>query len=359
MRELRFKNLTKSFVLLCIAPFLLYFITGFGDYGSKECHRNTWDHIRPENLLASHLVPVNNFSIACHQKWGNRTSFLFLVHSFVHNTDKRRVIRRYATPMKSMRLIFVLGQLGDGLPQTVIEEMEMHGDIIVGPFLDSYSNLTYKHVFGLKWGLKHCPKVDFVVKMDDDIVANFRAIESLVDETYPVTNDALISRTAYKLFAGYIFHEMSVIRHPDNKWCTKRNEFQAHAYPDFCSGWGYITTAETIDSILRELQNISSGFWIDDVFITGSLRVASDDIFLDPLNDRYSMDERTLKDWALGNQPCSWDKLFSSSGNVEVQDQAYSRIASQESEWLPCSHEKNESLIGKSQVREIRMSRFR
>lgn len=352
MQDLRSKTLAKTFFLLCLFASLLLLVTQVQDY-ARDCRRQAWDHLSPEKLSA--LVSHGEASVSCQRKAVDVTNILVLVHSSIPNHDNRNVIRQHAASIKSVTVIFVVGRAEHAVvPTAVEEELRSHKDILIGPFTDSYFNLTYKHLYGLSWAQKHCFSLDFVVKMDDDIVANFREIVRFVDKVYPVSTDPFMSRTTYNMIAGYEFPQMRVIRSSEDKWCTKRNEFSADFYPNFCSGWGYITTPETIDTLLSELQTIESAFWIDDVFVTGVLRIAARDVFLDPLNERYSIDQTMLKNWATGNESCVWDKLFSSADGTETQKQAYARIATQKSYWVPCSRVKKAS-TGNPQVREVRL----
>ena len=35
--------------------------------------------------------------------------------------------------------------------------------------MDTYENLTYKAVLGLRWIIDHCQQAKFVLKIDDDV----------------------------------------------------------------------------------------------------------------------------------------------------------------------------------------------
>lgn len=93
-----------------------------------------------------------------------------------------------------MRLIFLLGRemhsndynekdnhgLGDGKDDRIGEsrsssihseiqhESQEHGDIVMGNHIDSYRNLTLKHLTGYRWVLQYCAHAKYILKADDD-----------------------------------------------------------------------------------------------------------------------------------------------------------------------------------------------
>lgn len=83
----------------------------------------------------------------------------------------RRAIR--STWGKDLHLVFLLGETNSSQTQQALEqENHVHHDLVQGSFLDSYRNLTYKHVSGLKWTTYHCPGATYVLKTDDDVFLN-------------------------------------------------------------------------------------------------------------------------------------------------------------------------------------------
>jgi hypothetical protein len=51
-------------------------------------------------------------------------------------------------------------------------EAEQYHDIVQEDFQDTYHNLTYKGIAGLKWISYFCPHARFILKTDDDIFVN-------------------------------------------------------------------------------------------------------------------------------------------------------------------------------------------
>lgn len=88
------------------------------------------------------------------------TSIVIMVHTARSNFDQRYAIRNTWGSIKifkerRLHLIFLLGIGLTTDPESysesetrLLQESKEHGDIIMGNFIDSYKNLTYKHLLG-------------------------------------------------------------------------------------------------------------------------------------------------------------------------------------------------------------------
>ena len=238
-------------------------------------------------------------------------------------------------------------------------ESNSFSDIVVGNFDDTYANLTLKHLFALNYVMNRCPNVDFVVKADDDIVINFEDLESFLNIAYPPNSEPLDDRVGYKVFLGLVFKHMHVIRTPGNKWCTTPKEYPYEEFPQYCSGWAYITTIDTISTIMQQALHEDKALWIDDVYITGILREAAGGIYLDLLDrERYGFDASLMKQWVDGNE-CRWDKFFSDSGGSnDLMLRSYEKIHKQPEKLPACDFKRSEKVVtGRSHISEILLSR--
>ncbi|XP_019764773.2 beta-1,3-galactosyltransferase 5 [Dendroctonus ponderosae] len=194
---------------------------------------------------------------------------VFIVTSYFGNVETRSSMRRAfggdALKKLGLRRVFLLGHApGDKYTtqHALEEENRRFGDIVQGTFMEAYRNLTYKHVMGLKWAGTYCPNAQFVIKMDDDTVLNMYRLNLLL---------ASLKAFAEKSFiAGYKLDKMKPIRDTQNKWYVTQEEYAAKIYPQFVSGWFYITTPQ-VSGRLASRANQEKFFWIDDVFITGLL----------------------------------------------------------------------------------------
>lgn len=190
---------------------------------------------------------------------------VLIVTSYFGHVELRSSMRRAFSNEDLLKIkikrVFLLGQAKDQyITQKQIEnEHRRFGDILQGNFTEAYKNLTYKHLMGLNWA-SQCESAKYIIKMDDDIVLNLRGVVKLIQNTnFPD-----------RLLAGYILHNMVPVREPANKWYVTQKEYPGNTYPDFLSGWFYITNYLTVKNLLRVIEN-ERYFWIDDLFVTGIL----------------------------------------------------------------------------------------
>ncbi|XP_076766368.1 beta-1,3-galactosyltransferase 5 isoform X2 [Xylocopa sonorina] len=167
--------------------------------------------------------------------------------------------------------------------KNILNESKKHNDLLQGDFLDSYQNLTLKHLMGLRWASSECAAT-FLIKTDDDIVIDiFEVVKFLVDR-----------RIKENALSGYVLTKMKPVRILNSKWFVTKEEFPYNVYPDFLSGWFYVTSLKIAQLLVRTSENFKNLFWIDDVFITGILREKCG-IKLEMLNDLYATDYRYLE----------------------------------------------------------------
>nr|XP_027203369.1 beta-1,3-galactosyltransferase 5-like [Dermatophagoides pteronyssinus] len=203
-----------------------------------------------------------------------QNSHLFLaifIHSATNNFDKRNTIRKtwgnhsfcYGIENLNIRLVFMLGITENETIQNQIEqESQIHGDIIQGSFLDTYRNITYKHLMGLKWINHFCPYASYILKADDDI---FVDVHQLIYYLRGKFGDH-----PQRLMACYVNKQSRVARSYRSKWRVSYKEYSEHYYPAYCDGWTIIMSNDiTLD--LYRIANNRPLFWIDDVFISGIL----------------------------------------------------------------------------------------
>lgn len=121
---------------------------------------------------------------------------------------------------------------------------------------------------GLKWASSQaCLDNVFIIKMDDDIVVDFFFLSTYLQN---IVKD--VGQKQYHL-AGYVLRDVKPYRIRQNKWFVSIDEFDGDVYPDYLSGWMYVTTPALAR---RFVYAATTGdvkfFWIDDAWITGVLR---------------------------------------------------------------------------------------
>lgn len=218
----------------------------------------------------------------------NPNFVLWIIASSANNTLYRAALRRAYPDELLTRLnvtkIFLLGIPRENYIQKYIfEESRKYNDILQGDFLESYRNLTWKHLMGLEWVSNNCTAT-FLVKSDNDIVLDVFEILNLLHGN-KIKEDAM---------SGYVLRNMKPIRTSSSKWFVTKEDFVEDIYPDFLSGWFYITGLKVARLLVRAGEKFRHLFWIDDVFITGVLRLISG-IELLELNHLYATDYRYLE----------------------------------------------------------------
>lgn len=163
-----------------------------------------------------------------------------------------------------VRIVFLVGESENPLINELVrKEATIFKDIIQGNFLDTYRNLTYKHLMGLKWVTYFCPKSQFVVKADDDIFLDVIQLALLLKaKKMQLTPNAMQNLLA-----------CSVVRtgkpkRSISKWQVSFKDYANESYPDYCNGW-LIVMSSHVAFKLYSMSSQQPFFWIDDVLITG------------------------------------------------------------------------------------------
>lgn len=150
--------------------------------------------------------------------------------------------------------------------KSIYDESDRFEDIVQGNFVEAYRNLTYKHVMGLRWAATECSIAKYIIKVDDDTV-----FDAFYLQTYLVNLESTLDYANEHMLAGYILDAKKPIRLQASKWYVTFQEFGDQIYPDYLSGWLYITNPRTARALVAESQT-QPYFWIDDTWVTGVLR---------------------------------------------------------------------------------------
>ncbi|KAL1117206.1 hypothetical protein AAG570_004533 [Ranatra chinensis] len=243
----------------------------------------SFDKLPPDDPFL--LIDLKGFSFlkapVCQQSNWSTLPVVAIVHSAPSNHYNRRQIRR--TWGRDVPVVFTLGSLdettdeGRRLAASVDLESRRHGDIVQGTFLDSYRNLTYKHVMGLKWATYLCPNARYILKTDDDVFVNTKYLFELLQ------SDWVAPGGSYRrgLLLCNVMPTAMVKRTYRSKWRVSPKEYPGRWYPQYCVGWVVLYSLD-VAFTLYKLAQTSSYFWIDDVHITGTL-VSKTDIQLSHL----------------------------------------------------------------------------
>ncbi|XP_018565101.1 beta-1,3-galactosyltransferase 5-like [Anoplophora glabripennis] len=190
---------------------------------------------------------------------------VILVHSSPENFAKRKTIREtWGKNEEDVKILFMLGSVNSSdLQKTLEDENRSHNDFIQGNFLDTYRNITYKHVMVFKYVIYHCPQAKYILKTDDDVFVNIPTMKRFL------TVD-LSPYGANKVLFCVPVMNARVKRSYRSKWRIPFSEYPSGNYPTYCSGWTILYSPDVIFALYKGAQN-ADYFWIDDVYITGRL----------------------------------------------------------------------------------------
>ncbi|XP_040072298.1 beta-1,3-galactosyltransferase 1-like [Ixodes scapularis] len=207
------------------------------------------------------LPTAHNTASTCKK----RSKYIFFVNSTPGNFYRRAIMRSclsnpiFSTYYRWTTVFFVGLSADSATAKQVEEEAAQHGDVVVLPFQDSFTNRTFKFVYGMKWTIENCPSTEYVVKLDDDMVVNVSM----------VMNYLRAHSTSEKLECHCnVYKNALVVRDVKSKWYLSEKTYPKKMFPPYCAGGVGLFKS----SALRGLYNAS--FYlpfhpIDDVYVTG------------------------------------------------------------------------------------------
>ncbi|OWF51243.1 beta-1,3-galactosyltransferase 5-like [Mizuhopecten yessoensis] len=187
--------------------------------------------------------------------------FIFLIKSAVNNVKNRVAIREtwsHSSLMEkynSVRL-FLVGTPDTQLKRSAVEEEnDLHKDIIIMSFRDSYHNNTLKTIGAIHWTVQHCNRSKFVVFVDDDMLVSTTRLVTFLK------NEANLST----FFGGYISKHRAV-RNKKSKWYVSQKDYPHVSYPPMPSGGFMITTMNFVID-LHIASQFTKRFILDDCYL--------------------------------------------------------------------------------------------
>lgn len=273
-------------------------------------------------------------------------NLIAFVHTSLANFRRREIIRktwasREPAQEVKLKIVFLVGLTGDRLiQQQVDDESAQYEDIVQGNFLDSYRNLTYKHLMGYKWVLKFCPTAKFVMKVDDDAFVDIYRVVYVLNElsneksrtsrqfrrgekfansvhysSMETTRSRLTNSQPRNLLSCSVFPEgIKVKRY--GKWRLTIEDYPFETFPSYCSGIAYFLTPDVLKDLYRASKIVRPFLWIDDLFITGIL-AAQFPIHKHPLNFKFTYSPRDLYNWLKIKQLSPSPHMIGDIGDVD------------------------------------------
>ncbi|KAH7971147.1 hypothetical protein HPB49_019504 [Dermacentor silvarum] len=293
MRNLRILTLTLSVLSILFVAFVTIYVRNHSRYQIRLSSSSARCGVANKGLAFSYVTHTAKFC----QSADNGTTLLIGVLSSTDNFEARAAIRDtwggIALKMGFV-VVFLLGNtLDQGVQRKVLAERNIHGDIVQGDFVDSYRNLTYKTVMLIRWAREKCSEVNFVLKIDDDMLL------SVWDLAVAVNNLEGIKRTMW----GELYRGASPNRNVASKWYVSRKEYAPDTYPAFLSGTGYLISGDSI-AILEEFINDECFFPLEDIYLTA---IVAERAQVSRLHyDGFSNEHKRF------HQPCSTPRVVTS-----------------------------------------------
>ncbi|XP_051176632.1 lactosylceramide 1,3-N-acetyl-beta-D-glucosaminyltransferase-like [Leptopilina boulardi] len=251
----------------------------------------------------STLIDLKNFNFILNHDTCSRTQpyLLVMVHSAPQNLKRRNTIREtWGQVSSSVITVFLVGW-SEKYQTELVNENFKFGDLIQGNFLDTYRNLTYKHIMALKWAIYYCSYAKYILKLDDDVYVHITAVLDYLKHKLP-------PRRSKHLILCNPLTKAPVIRSNSSKWGVSLKEYTGSYYPKYCLGPYIFYSPYTAFSLYRQAQK-EPFFWIDDVHVTGTI-ASKVNVTRNSLNSlALSLKEQ---DYILLNSNCSKNFLFGS-----------------------------------------------
>ena len=127
----------RCIILISISIFIIYRVS---------------NHIKEITLQEKFLT---RFSLLIIPSIGKNTKIVCIVHSALNHHEKRTIIRKTwsqaSEDLSNLKTVFVLGtSTVKSDVKGIYLEADEYKDILMGDFIDSYRNLSYKNILGNK-----------------------------------------------------------------------------------------------------------------------------------------------------------------------------------------------------------------
>ena len=195
---------------------------------------------------------------------GQGVNVIYLINSHPRNGMKRQAIRntwgaKQHLQALNMSYVFMLGRTSNNSQnEMILNESNIHGDIVQSTMEDTYTNLNIKTISGLQWTLSYCSHASGIFKTDDDIVINVFSINELMEKQKLHSKSTIL---------GNCFGSGYVHRNPLSKWYASYKIYPYNYYGSFCLGSALIMSTNSGKQLLQSTRN-THYFNVEDVYIS-------------------------------------------------------------------------------------------
>jgi hypothetical protein len=226
---------------------------------------------KPKKLVGN--LYTSNFSIMprniCRPSFSKNShktkvpALLIINYSTVGNFEHRSAIRDTwgnTTAFPGFLLVFIIGQTTDKhVAKRVEEESNKYNDLVQMTYVDSWWNLTMKHMAMLDFVNQNCPNIPLVAKTDDDIYLTMPKVLGFV---------ASIRKEQNQFFCTLLINS-SVCREKTSKYYVPPESYDKEFYPPYCNGPFYIMTKDVIPQLFQASLKTRYMENTDDGLVTG------------------------------------------------------------------------------------------
>ncbi|KAI9558339.1 hypothetical protein GHT06_015092 [Daphnia sinensis] len=99
----------------------------------------------------------------------------------------------------------------------------VHGDILQMDILDFYRNLPFKMAGLLNWMNTNCPKIGFLLKVDDDIYVNIHNLAKIVESYHQSGHFSIFGRSPNSGFPSHHYNNFGPERGTGYSLKLRRN----------------------------------------------------------------------------------------------------------------------------------------
>jgi hypothetical protein len=174
----------------------------------------------------------------------------------VDGFEIRKMIRKTwanRTVFKTVDVAFILGQSQDPKVNSMVaEENDKYGDLLVGDFVDAYTNITFKSMMSLRWATYNCQNARYIIKNNDDGFINTRYLLEFLKTYNPKRPSA----------GCWYMAGSDVCRNPTDKHYIPVEYHPEPKYKTYCGGTMF-STNDTIPLLYK------ASFFTRDMWIGG------------------------------------------------------------------------------------------
>ncbi|XP_077486347.1 uncharacterized protein LOC144097518 [Amblyomma americanum] len=197
---------------------------------------------------------------------------IFLFHSMPEAWQSRAALRdtllsKWARDFFNWTGIFIVGleeTVGADISTDAWTEFEATtiGDMVRLNMSDEYAAVNAKFLAGLNWATLHCPRIRYVVKLDDDVAVEPFLFRRYLNNVHP---------TARVIYCTHQEHSR-LLRHS----LRSGHSLDLQGEPDYgyCSGRTVIMNTPTAEDIVRA-SRVVTAHSTDDLYVTGELALVA------------------------------------------------------------------------------------